>query len=149
MSSINPFGEVPATETVAGIVELATQAEVDAGIDAVRALTPATLAAKPAGGGGETADAWVQFTGTGTVTINDSFNVTSITDIGVGNYTVNFTTAMANGDYALAGMANPELSLYAPDSLLAAGSFRIQTKNLSGTNTDPEKAGVIVFGTSS
>jgi len=53
MPSINPFGaaEVPATETVAGIVELATQAEVDAGTDAVRAITPATLAAKPAAGG--------------------------------------------------------------------------------------------------
>ena len=34
-----------ATETVQGVVELATQAEVDAGIDAVRVITPATLAA--------------------------------------------------------------------------------------------------------
>ncbi len=33
-----------ATETVPGVIELATQAEVDAGADATRAITPATLA---------------------------------------------------------------------------------------------------------
>ena len=37
-------GELDASETVKGIIELATQAEVDAGSDAVRAVTPATLA---------------------------------------------------------------------------------------------------------
>ena len=46
--------------------------------------------------------AWVNFNGTGTVAINDSHNVSSITDNGTGNYNVNFTTAMGNGDYAVA-----------------------------------------------
>jgi hypothetical protein len=45
------------------------------------------------------AKAWVNFNGTGTVAIRASFNVTSITDNGVGDYTVNFTNAMANADY--------------------------------------------------
>jgi hypothetical protein len=49
------------------------------------------------------AKAWVNFNGTGTVAINSSFNVSSITDNGTGNYTVNFTTAMANANYALSG----------------------------------------------
>lgn len=34
---------LPASETVAGVIELATQAEVNAGTDAVRAVTPDTL----------------------------------------------------------------------------------------------------------
>jgi len=46
--------------------------------------------------------AWVNFDGTGTVAINDSHNVSSITDNGTGNYNVNFTTAMGNGEYAVA-----------------------------------------------
>jgi hypothetical protein len=44
--------------------------------------------------------AWVNFNGTGTVAIRASFNVTSITDNGTGLYTVNFTTAMADTNYA-------------------------------------------------
>lgn len=46
-----------------------------------------------------TAKAWVNFNGTGTVAIRASFNVSSITDNGSGNYTVNFTTAFANTNY--------------------------------------------------
>ena len=43
--------------------------------------------------------AWVNFNGTGTVAIRASGNVTSITDNGTGDYTVNFTTAMADTNY--------------------------------------------------
>ncbi len=49
------------------------------------------------------AKAWVNFNGTGTVAINSSFNVSSITDNGTGDYTVNFTTAMPNATYCMAG----------------------------------------------
>ena len=45
------------------------------------------------------AKAWVNFDGTGTVAIRSSFNVSSITDNGTGDYTVNFTTAMPNANY--------------------------------------------------
>jgi hypothetical protein len=47
--------------------------------------------------------AWVNFDGTGTVAIRASGNVTSITDNGVGDYTVNFTTAMPDANYAWSG----------------------------------------------
>ena len=43
--------------------------------------------------------AWVNFNGTGTVAIRASGNVSSITDNGVGDYTVNFTTALADANY--------------------------------------------------
>ena len=44
--------------------------------------------------------AWVNFDGTGTVAIRASFNVSSITDNGTGDYTVNFTTALADANYS-------------------------------------------------
>jgi hypothetical protein len=44
--------------------------------------------------------AWVNFNGTGTVAIRASGNVSSITDNGTGDYTINFTTAMPDADYA-------------------------------------------------
>ena len=46
------------------------------------------------------AKAWVKFRGLDTLVINDAYNVSSITDNGVGHYTVNFTTAMANSTYS-------------------------------------------------
>ena len=45
--------------------------------------------------------AWVNFNGTGTVAIRDSDNVSSITDLGTGNYQVNFTTAMPHANYSV------------------------------------------------
>ena len=50
------------------------------------------------------AKAWVNFNGTGTVAIRDSFNVSSITDNGTGDYTLNFTTAMPNANYSVSGI---------------------------------------------
>jgi hypothetical protein len=44
--------------------------------------------------------AWVNFNGTGTVAIRGSGNVSSITDNGTGDYTINFTTAMEDADYS-------------------------------------------------
>ena len=46
------------------------------------------------------ARAWVNFNGTGTVAIRASGNVSSITDNGTGDYTVNFATALPDADYA-------------------------------------------------
>ena len=49
--------------------------------------------------------AWVNFNGTGTVAIRASGNVSSITDNDVGNYTINFTNAMPDTNYAYGGAA--------------------------------------------
>lgn len=50
--------------------------------------------------------AWVNFNGTGTVSIRASGNVSSITDNGTGDYTVNFTTAMPDTDFSVLGISN-------------------------------------------
>jgi hypothetical protein len=47
------------------------------------------------------AKAWVNFNGTGTVAIRASYNVSSITDVGTGQYRVNFTNAMPNANYCV------------------------------------------------
>ena len=54
---------------------------------------------------GQLCKAWVNFNGTGTVAIRTNFNVSSITDNATGDYTVNFTTAMANVNYCVSGTA--------------------------------------------
>ena len=51
-----------------------------------------------------TCKAWVKFSATGgTPVINASGNVSSITDDGVGKYTINFTNAMVDANYSLVG----------------------------------------------
>ena len=47
------------------------------------------------------AKAWVNFNGDGTVAIRDSFNVSSITDNGTGDYNVNFTNNMSDANYSV------------------------------------------------
>lgn len=67
--------------------------------DNAKALSPGSV-------GGQLCRAWVNFDGTGTVAIRASYNVSSITDNGVGDYTVNFTTAMPDAKYSAVFSAN-------------------------------------------
>lgn len=84
------------------------------------------------------AKAWVNFNGTGTVAIRASFNVTSITDNGTGDYTVNFTTAMSDANYAVTGNAAIGnfgssiniVDFYSPN----ASSIRFQTRYHNGSS---------------
>ncbi len=55
------------------------------------------------GGGAGSVDAWVNFNGTGTVAINGSGNVSSVTDNDVGKYTVNFSTNLSDANYCHLG----------------------------------------------
>jgi hypothetical protein len=97
------------------------------------------------------AKAWVNFNGTGTVAINSAFNVSSITDNGTGDYTVNFTTAMPNTTYATtvtAGMTAStvciilgSVSLVAPTTT----SRRFSLNSPAGAATDMAEVCVAVF----
>jgi hypothetical protein len=72
--------------------------------DTVQTSTAATAPVFKDGNGtqiGTLCRAWVNFNGTGTVAIRASFNVSSITDNGTGDYTVNFTTAMPDANYSV------------------------------------------------
>jgi hypothetical protein len=87
------------------------------------------------------ARAWVNFNGTGTVAIRASGNVTSITDNGTGDYTVNFTTAMADANYsAVAAATNTGDPLTALNAVAVVGtkatsSIRAVLRTVSGAIT--------------
>jgi len=81
--------------------------------------------------------AWVNFDGTGTPAIREDGNVSSITDNGTGDYTVNFTTAMPDANYAVSGIGQ------APNGsgtqLITVGTPRLS----SGTNYSTSSITVI------
>ena len=94
--------------------------------------------------------AWVNFNGTGTVAIRDSGNVSSITDNGVGVYTVNFTTNMPDANYsavATAGaISNVELNMTATVHAPAVGSYIVRTRNANqATQSDRNLVTSAVF----
>jgi hypothetical protein len=72
-------------------------------VSSASANTPVIM--QDSGSNSNTCRAWVNFNGTGTVAIRGSFNVSSITDNGTGDYTVNFTASLPDGNYALVGTA--------------------------------------------
>lgn len=153
-----------ATATVQGKVELATQVEVNAGVDSVRAVTPSTLkttipiqtkSALNASGNAPiyACRAWVNFNGTGTVAIRASGNVSSITDNGTGDYTINFTTAMPDANYAVTGFATYPTNTFPVNtfgfgndySQTSSGSVQVRTANQSsGAMLDPSYVNVII-----
>jgi len=92
--------------------------------------------------------AWVNFDGTGTVAIRSSGNVSSISDNGTGNYTVNFTTAMPDANYSLVfGFQRPSATGYMDylSGSKAAGSAVVRFLNSSGVAEDAADVSVSVF----
>jgi hypothetical protein len=96
--------------------------------------------------------AWVNFNGTGTPAIRASGNVTSITDNGTGDYTVNFTTAMPDANYAVSGtnaFSSSNSSVYAikprSNTDLTTTSVRILSTYASGGTTDVWDANTITI----
>ena len=102
------------------------------------------------------AKAWVNFNGSGTVAIRRAFNVSSITDNGTGNYTVNFTTAMPDINYSYAvngwktGSYSPHADIYFGGSgystYVTTSSIQVGYAGTSGfTVSDPLVMSVAVF----
>ncbi len=77
-----------------------------------------------------TARAWVNFNGTGTVAIRASGNVSSITDNGTGDYTVNFTNAMPDVNFSVGGTAGNDQTLTS-DSGRLLGEFGMASRTTS------------------
>ncbi|VCU58281.1 Putative tail fiber protein [Tritonibacter mobilis] len=78
---------------------LATKAEAEAGINGDQIMTPLRTADSIAAN--QAVRAWVNFNGTGTPTIRASQNVTSLTDNGTGDYSVNFVTPFSDTNYTM------------------------------------------------
>ena len=150
---------VAASETVQGKIEIATAAEAIAGTDTVRAITPAGLRSGLNAGGTApvyACRAWANFNGTGVVAIRASGNVSSITDNGVGDYTINFTTAMPDANYVPALSCNGNSTgmqqgaqisgTSSAPSLMSSSQIRINTGTTSGgTNIDMSHVCAAIF----
>jgi hypothetical protein len=95
--------------------------------------------------------AWVNFNGTGTVSIRASGNVSSITDNGTGDYTVNFTTALTDANYSASagcGNENADDRIVSPlffNQAPTTSGFRLRTTNNSGSPQDVSRITVSVF----
>jgi hypothetical protein len=94
--------------------------------------------------------AWVNFNGTGTPAIRASFNVSSITDNDTGDYTINFTTAMPDANYSVAGSTGGTTGAflwrtYDEATARTSSLFRISTINLSASQIDPVQVNLSVF----
>lgn len=96
-----------------------------------------------------TAKAWVNFNGTGTVAIRASGNVSSITDNGAGDYTINLINPMPDANYApnitIGGTISVNSIKLDAGSTLETNSFRINTINGSNS-TDSLYVCASIFG---
>ena len=92
------------------------------------------------------AKAWVNFNGTGTVAIRAAFNVSSITDNGTGDYTVNFTNALVDANYSVTGSSSgisgsaANVGVGVIDNAIFASNVRITTRELSSAATLSDRA---------
>ena len=90
------------------------------------------------------AKAWVNFNGTGVVAIRAAFNVASITDNGVGDYTVNFTSALPDANFAAVGTPSDTSGAYGFRVIsLTTTSVRVQSTTTG--NVDAGTVGLAVF----
>jgi hypothetical protein len=87
--------------------------------------------------------AWVNFQGTGTVAIREDGNVSSITDNGTGQYTVNFTTAMPDANYSVVSTAERQSSSNVTGSTIEAN----QTTSTVQVKTIVQGSGYVDVGT--
>jgi hypothetical protein len=98
--------------------------------------------------------AWVNFNGTGALAVRESFNVTSVSDNGVGDYTVNFTNSLTDANYAVTGTSTDSTpSGTSPYTLCentylqtrTAAAIRVVTSLYSAGKADSAYVNVVVF----
>ena len=93
--------------------------------------------------------AWVNFNGTGTVAIRASGNVSSITDNNQGDYTVNFTTSLVDGNYVVAGQGSVVTTdgrfQFEASNTRSTSAYRFVTVNTTQNTTDSTFASVAFF----
>ena len=101
---------------------------------------------------GQLAKAWINFDGSGTIAIRDSFNVSSITDVTTGRYTVAFTTAMANTNYCVVSSGHLFETTVTGNARevgannLTTSSYMLNVTYNGSTNQDAENVFSAVFG---
>jgi len=94
--------------------------------------------------------AWVNFNGTGTVAIRNSYNVSSITDRGTGSYTVNVTVPFSSADFAAVGISRitvgGDVGLALSSSPTTTSSVKVGNVTSAGAGRDTSDVYVACFG---
>ena len=80
---------------------------------------------------------WIRLNGTGTIAIDDSFNVGSATDIGTGNYDFTFSTNMNNANFNFAHASGNQMQIHSAE---ATSSVRVLCRNGSNSDEDVDPA---------
>jgi hypothetical protein len=99
------------------------------------------------------ARAWVNFDGTGSVSVRASGNVSSISDNGTGDYTVNFSTGMPDANYTVNGSVNTisgNVGIFtsvinSTDFNKTTSSVRVNSYNQGGVLFDTNSTNVVIF----
>jgi hypothetical protein len=94
-----------------------------------------------------TAKAWVNWNGTGTVSIYDSHNVSSIVDVAVGRHKITIGVDMANDDYAIVGSVSNSSRGNLAFGALAVGLVETYAREShTGDYTDYGSHSTVIFG---
>jgi hypothetical protein len=93
--------------------------------------------------------AWVNFNGTGTVAIRGSGNVSSITDNGTGDYTINFSTALADANYCPVGMgidvSGAQVIVRRGSTAQTTSACRVSSEQPGTSSADCSQVNVAIF----
>ena len=98
------------------------------------------------GGADKIVKGWINFDGTGTIAIGDSFNVSSIVDKGTGNYTINWDTDFANANYAVAGISTCTQCVIALETQVVGSIDMYAMLTTNGTATDNDNICIMAIG---
>jgi len=126
-------------------VTAASAAEVKTGTEAAKYVAPSTMIDHEG-----CVKGWINFNGTGTVAINDSYNVSGLTDEGTGAYTIAWDTDFGSANYAVAGIGKNDsdasqgvqVGIYS----IAAGSLRVAVANSAGSGVDSSILSIMAIG---
>jgi hypothetical protein len=143
--------------TVAGTVAATAVTGDGSGLTNLPAASLTASSTIPSEGGAATtnivqglAKVWINFKGTGTITIRDDFGASTIVDNTTGDYTVNFTNSMSNTNYLSLNIGSGDSSNFGPSGetkTRATGSVRFETR-YQGNNVvyDHEDCYVLIQG---
>lgn len=129
-----------------GVAVAAAQSDQETATSTTTVVTPGRQQFHPSA-----SKAWVKFTSVTTTAINVSYNVTSLTDNGTGDTTINFTTPFSSADYAVAGtclrgsVTGILLINIATAAAPTASALRVTTSE-SGSQIDIANSHIVCFG---
>jgi hypothetical protein len=142
------FDDPSASDTVAGLIEVAVQSEMEAGSSTTLAVTPGRQHYHPSAAKGW---CFANFSGTAVA----SYNVTSVTDTGTGDVSINWATDFSSASYCavattkidFGGVASTTYATSVQNTTTAAGVTRVYNARVSdGQPIDPNNWNVVAFG---